>query len=135
MLSTWAAKKSHSSLSMNQVQPTPSRSQPLTVGTVIFWRFIFTSKLFPCRSIVKVTLVPASPVMRRTACSSVSSRGGSSRTASSEPEARMLVSCLVLQTLTFMSCSREFSPTTMPAYTSVPGSMKKTERSCSFHMP
>ena len=49
------------------------------------------------------------------ACSSVSRRAGSSRTASSEPAARTLVSCFVLQTLTGMSFSRVFSPTTMPA--------------------
>ena len=48
-------------------------------------------------------------------------RGGIRRSASSEPDARMLVSCFFLQTFTAMSSPRGFSPTIMPSYTIVPG--------------
>ena len=66
------------------------------------------------------------------ASSSVITRGGSRRMLSSLPEARMLVSFFPLATLTSMSPGREFSPTIIPSYTGVPGSMKKVERSCRF---
>ena len=60
--------------------------------------------------------------------------GGMMRALSSAPDARMLVSCLALVTLTTRSFSWTCSPTTCPAYTSSCGLMKKRPRSCSLSM-
>ena len=51
---------------------------------------------------------------------------------SSEPEARMFVSCLPLQGLTVMSSPFDVSPITIPSYTSIAGPMNKRPRSCKF---
>ena len=56
--------------------------------------------------------------------------GGVKIKASSDPEARMFVRCFSLHTFTSRSSSRLFSPTTMPLYTSTPGPMNMTPRSC-----
>ena len=42
----------------------------------------------------------------------------------------MFVSFFSLVMLTSMSSAREFSPTIMPSYTSVPGSTNRLPRSC-----
>ena len=55
---------------------------------------------------------------------------GVRRIASSDPEARMLVSFLVLHALTSMSFSLLFSPMIMPSYTGTPDPMKSVPRSC-----
>ena len=61
--------------------------------------------------------------------------GGVRRSASSEPEARMLVSCFFLHTLTEMSSALGVSPTIMPAYTGVPGPMNRVPRSWALKRP
>ena len=60
--------------------------------------------------------------------------GGVSRTVSSADEARMFVSFFSRQMLTSMSPAREFSPTIIPQYTSVPGPTIIVARSCRLIM-
>src|SRR5207302_1185902 len=59
--------------------------------------------------------------------------GGVRSIASSLPEARILVSCLVLIGFTTRSLSRVWMPTIMPSYTGSPGLTNMRPRSCSFH--
>ena len=68
-------------------------------------------------------------------CSRLIWRGGTRRSASSEPAARMFVSCFFLQTLTEMSSALGEEPTTMPAYTGTPGPMNSVPRSCALNRP
>ena len=55
--------------------------------------------------------------------------------ASSLPAARVLVMCFFLQTLTLMSSGLGDTPTTIPSYTCVPGSMNSTPRSWALKSP
>src|SRR5579884_811690 len=66
------------------------------------------------RRLVGVTSTSSSGPMYSSANSSVICLGGGRISASSEPEARMFVRCLVLHTFTSRSSSRLFCPTTMP---------------------
>ena len=61
--------------------------------------------------------------------------GGIRRSASSEPDARVLVRCFVRQTLTGTSSAFGQTPTTIPPYTFVPGEINIAPRSCAFQMP
>ena len=72
--------------------------------------------------------------MNSSACSSDSTRCGVSLTVSSDDDARTLVSFFSRQMLTSMSPAREFSPTIMPQYTSVPGPTIIVQRSCRLIM-
>ena len=62
-----------------------------------------------------VTSTYSSPWMYSRASSNVKTFGGAIEVFSSEPEARMLVSCLDLVTLTVMSFWRVCSPMTCPS--------------------
>ena len=62
-------------------------------------------------------------------------RGVTRRSASSEPEARMLVSCFFLQTLTDISSLLGQTPITMPSYTGVPAPMNRVPRSWALNRP
>ena len=64
--------------------------------------------------------------------SSVSCRDGVIDSNVSAVEERMLVSFFSLTMFTSMSSAREFSPTTMPSYTSSVGFTKNVMRSCSW---
>src|ERR1019366_9672603 len=66
------------------------------------------------RSDFGVTSTSSSSAMNSIACSSVRLRYGTRRTASSEPEARMLDIFFSRTQLTSRSLSRECSPTIMP---------------------
>mmetsp|Transcript_25068 Transcript_25068/g.48783 ORF Transcript_25068/g.48783 Transcript_25068/m.48783 type:complete len:412 (-) Transcript_25068:759-1994(-) len=59
-------------------------------------------------------------------------RGGGRLILSSDPAARMLVSCLASMGFTSRSLSRECSPMIMPGYTSTPDPTKSSPRACSF---
>ena len=58
---------------------------------------------------------------------------GISRMASSATEARILVCFFSFTAFTSISSQREFSPTTMPSYTSTPGPTNSSPRSCRFY--
>src|SRR3970282_555045 len=75
----------------------------------------------------------SSSVMNSTAYSSVRPIGGTRSIASSLPEARILVSCLVRIGFTTRSLSRLWIPTIIPSYTGSPGLTNMRPRSCSFH--
>ena len=75
----------------------------------------------------------SSSAMNSMADSRVSWIGGVSVTASSLPDERTLVSCLVLIGLTTRSLSRLWMPMIMPSYTASPGLTNMRPRSCSFH--
>lgn len=62
-----------------------------------------------------VTSTYSSSLMYSSASSSEKILGGAIDALSSEPEARMLVSCLALVTLTVMSPARVLSPMTSPS--------------------
>ena len=68
-------------------------------------------------------------------CSKDRVLGVTRRRASSEPEARMLVSCFFLHTLTEMSSCLGHSPTIMPAYTGTPAPMNRVPRSWALNRP
>jgi hypothetical protein len=67
------------------------------------------------RTVSGVTSTSSSSSIQASAGSSPMSRCGTSRTASSCPDARMFVSFFSRQTFTSRSTSREYSPTTMPS--------------------
>ena len=71
-------------------------------------------------------------LMYSRASSSENTLGGAIEVFSSDPEARMFVSCLALVTFTVMSFWRVCSPITWPSYTCSIGEMKKRPRSCSL---
>src|SRR5260370_20482011 len=68
----------------------------------------------------------SSSAMNSIACSRLNTPCGISRMASSADDERMLVSFFSFVTFTSMSCSREFSPITMPSYTSIVGPMNSS---------
>src|SRR3990172_8744782 len=76
----------------------------------------------------------SSSLMNSRAASRERTRGGTSRSASSAPAARMLVSFFSLQMLMSMSTGREFSPTIIPSYTCSPSPLKKIPRDCRWKM-
>ena len=76
-----------------------------------------------------VTSRSSSVSMYSMACSSDSSLCGTSFRASSAPEERVLVRCLVLQTFSYTSSGLLDSPMTMPEYTLSPGFTKRIPRS------
>src|SRR3954447_5843313 len=90
------------------------------------------SSTFLSRIDCGVTSTASSSRMNSSACSSDSGRGGISRTVSSAAAARMFVSFLGFDAFTSRSLSREFSPTTIPSYSSSPGATKSDPRSCRF---
>ena len=61
--------------------------------------------------------------------------GGVRRSASSDPAARMLVTCFFLHTLQTMSPERAFSPTICPSYTGMPGPTNMRPRSWVLNRP
>ena len=84
---------------------------------------------------VGVTSTYSSSAMNSKQRSKLRIVGGVSFNASSLPLARLFVRCFVLHTLTVMSSSRLFSPTTIPAYTGKPGVTNKVQRSCALNKP
>eukprot|EP00053_Salpingoeca_punica_P017261 m.165877 g.165877 ORF g.165877 m.165877 type:complete len:478 (-) comp17162_c0_seq14:759-2192(-) len=91
-------------------------------------RLLGSSSFLRRRRLPDVISTSSSSWMYDRADSSVTSSGGTRRTNSSLPAARILVRCLALTGLTSRSSSRECSPTTMPLYTFMPGAMKRRPR-------
>src|SRR5690348_7739854 len=91
------------------------------------------STFFRRRMVFGVISTYSSSAMNSMACSRLSSLCGINRIASSAVEDRMFVSFFSFVTFTSISCSRVFSPTIMPSYTSLAGPMKSSPRSCRFH--
>ena len=80
------------------------------------------------------TSTHSSSAQNSRACSRLSSRGGTSRSSSSPVDWRTLVTLRSRQMLTSISSDREFSPTIMPSYTSVPGDTNSEPRSCRLNI-
>src|SRR5690606_16958596 len=97
-----------------------------------FFRMFSLRMIFRILRLSGVTSRYSSRSMYSMNCSRDISTGGASLALSSDPEARMLVSFLVLVTLTTRSFSRLCSPTICPSYTSAPGETKKCPRSCNL---
>src|SRR5690606_17531382 len=76
-----------------------------------------------------VTSTSSSSSMKSSACSRVNFSAGVSLIASSLPEARMLVSGLVLIALTVRSLSLEWMPVSWPSYTRSPSASNRRQRS------
>jgi hypothetical protein len=95
-------------------------------------RSVGSSSTLRNRMLFGVTSTHSSEAMNSSACSRDNVRGGVSLTVSSDEEARILVSFFSRQIFTSMSPAREFSPTIMPQYTSVPGLTIMEQRSCKF---
>jgi hypothetical protein len=84
------------------------------------------------RTIPGVTSTHSSSRQNSRACSKESALCGMSGTSTSPEDWRMLVSFFSFVGFTSMSSAREFSPTIMPSYTSVPGPTNMVPRSCRF---
>ncbi len=69
------------------------------------------------------------------ACSRLNSFFGVRRSASSALDDLVLVSCFFLQTLISISSALPVWPTTIPAYTFSPGSIKRIPRPCALNRP
>ena len=102
---------------------------------VAFMRSSLLSIVLRMRRFLGVTSSSSSSARNSRHCSKLICLGGTRRSASSEPEARILVSCFFLQTLTVMSSCLGDWPTTMPSYTSTPAPMNSTPRSCALKRP
>ena len=81
-----------------------------------------------------VTSTHSSSAQNSSACSRLSSRGGTSRSSSSPVDWRTLVTLRSRVMFTSMSSGLEFSPTIIPSYTSVPGGTNSDPRSCRLNM-
>ncbi len=80
----------------------------------VFIRRLWSRMLLRRRRFFGVTSRSSSSARNSRHCSRLRMRGGTSRRASSEPEARVLVRCLVRQTLTGTSSAFGQTPTTIP---------------------
>ena len=76
------------------------------------------------RRLSGVTSRSSSTSIKSNACSRLRILGGTSVSASSAEEERVLVRCFFLQTFSSISSAREEEPMTMPAYTFCPGPIK-----------
>ena len=98
-------------------------------------RFSWLRMVLRMRRFSGVTSSSSSSAQKLQTLLQTQTAGGTSRRASSEPAARILVICFFLQTFTAMSSPRGFSPTIMPSYTIVPGPMNSGPRSCALNRP
>ena len=98
-------------------------------------RWLWSRMRLRMRRFLGVTSRSSSSARNSMHCSRLICLGGVRRSASSLPAARILVSCLRRQTLTGMSSFLGDCPTTMPAYTGVPGPINSEPRSWALNRP
>ncbi|CAN4026429.1 PrgI family protein, partial [Dysosmobacter welbionis] len=119
----------------NEQAPAPSRGPGPMQWPVYFlpcsafMRFSWSRMALRIRRLLGVTSSSSSSARNSRHCSRLICLGGTSRSASSEPLARMLVNCFFLQMLTVMSSLRGLTPITIPPYTGTPGPMNRVPRS------
>src|SRR5690606_3537585 len=113
------------------VRPPAREQRPAYAARLARLRSLSVSSFLRRRISLGVISTSSSSSMKSSACSSENLVAGVSWIASSLPEARMLVSGLVLIAFTVRSLSFEWMPTSWPSYTWSPSAANSLPRSCS----